>query len=355
MAKEEQEAPAAGPAADPAPPDVPVRTLADLAHVAGVSTGTVSRALAGKNVVNAETRDRIRALARHYGFRPNQMASRLRTQRTCVIGLVIPLGHARRQQISDPFFLTLLGHLADALTERGYDLMLSRAEPDGTPDWLERMTMSGMVDGVCVIGQSDQFDIIEHIAAGYRPMVAWGHYRPGQAHCAVGTDNRAGGRMAADHLIAGGARRLAFLGGTGGIEIAVRLEGAREAAAAAGIELVHVPITLAQEGMSAQIREGLAAAGPLDGIVAGSDLIAMSTLPILREAGRSVPGDVQVIGYDDLDIARQAMPPLTTIRQDIAAGAAEIVARLIDRVEGREADSLVMRPQLIVRESTRPG
>ncbi len=148
-----------------APDDVEVRTLADLARVAGVSAGTVSRALAGKSLVNAETRERIQALARHYGFRPNQMASRLRSQKTGVIGVVIPLGHAKRQHISDPFFLTLLGHLADELTESGYDLMLSRAIPDGTPDWLERITGSGMVDGLIVIGQSDQYEVIEHVAA----------------------------------------------------------------------------------------------------------------------------------------------------------------------------------------------
>ena len=91
-----------------------VRTLADLARVAGVSAGTVSRALAGKSLVNAETRERIQALARQYGFRPNQMASKLRSRRTGVIGVVIPLGHEKRQQISDPFFLTLLGPLVVA-------------------------------------------------------------------------------------------------------------------------------------------------------------------------------------------------------------------------------------------------
>ncbi|MEJ2407919.1 MAG: LacI family DNA-binding transcriptional regulator, partial [Novosphingobium sp.] len=191
---------------------VSVRTLADLARLAGVSTGTVSRALAGKELVNAETRERIQALAREHGFRPNQMASKLRSKRTGVIGVVIPLGHEQRQHISDPFFLTLLGCLADELTESGYDVMLSRAIPDGTSDWLERMTGSGMVDGVLLIGQSDQFDVIERVARTYRPLVAWGSSSKDQIHCAVGSDNQLGGRIAAEHLIAGGARSLAFMG-----------------------------------------------------------------------------------------------------------------------------------------------
>src|SRR3546814_7219250 len=106
-----------------------VRTLADLARLAGVSTGTVSRALAGKSLVNTETRERIQALAREHGFRPNQMASKLRSKRTGVIGIVIPLGHEKRQHISDPFFLALLGWLADELTEFGYDVMQTGRAP----------------------------------------------------------------------------------------------------------------------------------------------------------------------------------------------------------------------------------
>ena len=93
-----------------------IRTITDLARLAGVSAGTVSRALANNSLVNDRTRERIQALAREHGFQPNQMASRLRRQKTGVIGVAIPLGHDRSQQISDTFFMTLLGHLADELT-----------------------------------------------------------------------------------------------------------------------------------------------------------------------------------------------------------------------------------------------
>ena len=92
-----------------------IRNISELAKLAGVSAGTVSRALAGKDLVNKQTSDRIQALAREHGFRPNQMASRLRTGQTGVIGVVIPLGHEVRQNISDPFFITMLGLLADKL------------------------------------------------------------------------------------------------------------------------------------------------------------------------------------------------------------------------------------------------
>ena len=331
----------------------PVRTLTDLARLAGVTAGTVSRALAGSELVKAKTRERIQSLAREHGFRPNQMASKLRTQRTGVIGVVIPLGHERRQHISDPFFMTLLGHLADTLTESGYDLMLSRAIPEDTPDWLERITGSGMVDGVIVIGQSDQFDTIERVAASYPRMVVWGSYRPGQAHCVVGTDNRFGGRLAAEHLLAGGARKLAFLGDTTGIEIAERLDGVQEAARNGHASLLHLPCHLSDEVMERELRGQLARHGEeIDGIVAASDLIAMTAMKVLREMGKSIPGDIQVIGFDDLPLAAQTMPPLTTVRQDIARGARAIVANLAARIAGKPGKTLVMEPLLIERQTT---
>lgn len=329
-----------------------IRTVADLARLAGVTSGTVSRALANNKLVKPATREKIQALAREHGFRPNQMASKLRTQRTGVIGLVIPLGHDRKQHISDPFFMTLLGYLADALTECGYDLMLSRAIPQGDDEWLRRITGSGMVDGVIVIGQSDQLDVIEQVAGDYEPIVAWGDWRPGQRHCAVGTDNVAGGQMATQHLIDCGARHLAFLGDVAGIEIARRLEGARQAAQAHGFKLQHLPVRFSEGGM---IEPLASSAQPIDGVIAASDTIAMMALHQLHALGKSVPKDVQLIGFDDLPMARLTNPPLSTIRQDIAGGAAALVERLRARIERRRAESLVMTPRLIVRETTRPA
>lgn len=335
--------------------EIEVRTLADLARIAGVSAGTVSRALAGKSLVNAETREKIQALARQHGFRPNQMASKLRSRRTGVIGVVIPLGHDKRQQISDPFFLTLLGALADELTDTGYDLMLSRAIPDTTDDWLQRITGSGMVDGVIVIGQSDQIEVIEQVAASYRPMVVWGHHSPGQVHCAVGTDNFLGGMMATRHLIKTGARRLAFLGSTVGIEIAKRFEGTVAAANEAGLTVTHIPVHMASEQVGEEVTAALGYGSGMeyDGIVAASDLIAMSALRALYENGHKVPDEVQVIGFDDLPLASQTFPRLSTVRQEIRQGAKLMVDKLKARIEGENAASTVLPPTLILRESTR--
>lgn len=331
-----------------------VRNIAELAKMAGVSPGTVSRALAGKALVNPKTRERIQALARQHGFQINQMASKLRRQKTGVIAVVIPLGHDQQQHMSDPFFMTLLGALADELTTSGYQLMLSRAIPQDDPEWLDRIVNSGMVDGVLMIGQSDRFAEIEKVAQDYAPLVVWGCHAEGQTHCAVGTDNREGGRLAARYLLDSGRRSLAFLGDTTGIEIAERYRGACAAVAECGgaARLHHLPVHLSVDEMTDEIAVALGALdGAIDGVVAASDAIAMATIRQLDSRGISVPGHIAVIGFDDLPLARHTVPQLTTVRQDIARGAQEMVARMMGRLGGERTASLVMPPQLVIRAS----
>lgn len=328
-----------------------VRNIADIARIAGVSAGTVSRALAGSAVVNVRTREKIEAIARAHDFRLNQMASRLRTRRTGLIGVVFPLGHERHQHVSDPFFMTMLGQLADNLTENGYDLVLSRVIPE-TRDWLIRIVDSGLLDGVLLVGQSDQFDAIEHVAARYRPLVAWGHHQEGQRHCAVGTDNHAAGALAAMHLIERGARTLAFLGDVRGIEIAARYAGFRDAAHGRGLPVALLESHLAVDDIEADItRHADLMAGRFDGVLAASDMIAMRTLRALADRSIDVPGQVAVIGFDNLAFAANTVPRLTTVAQDIVAGAAAMASSLFRRLAGETTPSITMPPRLIVRDS----
>ncbi len=330
------------------------RNITDIAKLAGVSPGTVSRALANSELISKKTRDRIQALAREHDFRPNVMARNLRIKRAGAIGVLIPLGHETAQHISDPFFMTLLGHLADALTERGHDLLLSRVIPTN-PDWLIDIVDSGRVDGVILIGQSDQSAVIDKVAERFLPLVAWGANLPGQTHCSVGTDNRRGGELAARHLVERGAKRFAFLGDPIAPEISERLEGVRTALAAAGMgdALEILPAHLTAETAHPAVSAWLGEIDIVpDGIIAASDVIALSTLRALTDHGHNVPGDVRVIGYDDLPLANQTMPPLTTLRQDLVAGAAHLVDLLFRRIGGEKTGSVVLEPQLIVRQSS---
>ena len=331
-----------------------IRTIYDLAELAGVSAATVSRALAGKHVVSAKTADNIRRLAQEHGFRPSSIARNLRTRKREAIGVVIPLGHERGQHISDPFFMTLIGCLADELTERGFDLMLSRVIPD-RDDWLQKMIADDRVDGFIIIGQSDQSPVLDEVAKDFLPMVAWGGYVQGQVHCSVGTDNYLGGKIATRHLIERGCRHIAFLGNSRAIELSLRLAGARAAVAEAGegVELVEIPTHLAAELSGEDIAAFLDGADrPPDGIFAASDIIAVTAIHVLARRGLSVPQDVKVIGYDDLSMARTSIPPLTTIRQDIPGGASHLGDCLLKRIEGKVTGSVVLNPELIVRGST---
>lgn len=331
-----------------------IKNIKELAELAGVSTGTVSRALAGSELISQKTRERIQALANEHSFRPNVLARNLRIQRTGAIGVLIPLGHETGQHMSDPFFITMLGLLADALTERGYDLLLSRVIPTDS-GWLERMTASGRVDGVIVIGQSDQSATIDAVAARYKPLVVWGGHGAGQVHCSVGSDNRKGGDLAASHLIARGCERIAFFGDPKAQEIAQRLDGCRDAMERAGLadQLTVVPAHLVAEAAHPDIAAYLGQADQRpQGIFAASDVIAMSALRALAEQGLSVPGDVRVIGYDGLAMGEQTVPRLSTISQDLTEGAAHLVDMLLRRIAGEDTESVVMAPKLVVRMSS---
>lgn len=333
--------------------DERARTINDLARLAGVSAGTVSRALAGSSLLSAATRERIQALAREHGFRPNATARNLRTRRTGAIGVLIPLGHEAARHLSDPFFMAMLGELADGLAERGYDLLLSRVIPE-RDDWLVDMVGSGRVDGVILIGQSDQFETIEAVAGRYLPLVAWGALAEGQVHCSVGTDNRKGGALAARHLLDGGARHFAFLGDPVSLEVRHRLEGAQAVLVEAGLadRLEVVPAHLAGGTAHPEIAAWLAGMERVpDGIIAASDVLALAAVRALAERGLEVPGQVRVTGFDDLPLAARALVPLTTVRQDIATGARCLIDALLRRITGEAAPSVVLEPELVVRQS----
>lgn len=325
--------------------------LAQLARIAGVSVSTVSRSLSGNPAIAQATRERIQALAQEHGFQINRAARNLRLGRTGAIGVVLPLGHETQQHLSDPFFMSLIGPLADALADRGYDLLLSRVIPTND-QWLDRIVDGGGIDGVLLIGQSDQVDTIERVAARYAPMVIWGAAIEGYGQLTVGSDNIAGGRMAAEHLLAQGRRHLAFFGNPDVPEFAARYAGFREALAQAGQEEgALLPAHLTTQESYDAIRVFLSENPPIDGIVAASDVIAMSALRALGDAGMLVPDDVAVVGYDDVMVAAQTNPPLTTIRQDVARGAALMVDLLFDRLAGKKTASVCMTPHLIQRAS----
>lgn len=329
-----------------------ILTMTDLARLAGVSVSTISRSLAGSDTINDATRDRVVALARQHGYQPNSVARNLRLGRTQAIGVVVPLGHQADAHLIDPFVLALIDHLADALTQRGHDMLLRKVVPqdDG---WLDRLVVSGRVDGVIVIGQSDQWAAIERAARDFPALVAWGAGLPDHAHVSVGSDNVLGGALATRHLIERGRRRLFFLGDTSVPEVGQRAAGFRNACDAAGLGArAHaVRIGLSADAARRDLTAILDREADADGIFAACDMIAIAAIGVLKARGRRVPDDVAVVGYDDVPIAAHVVPALTTIRQDPARGAELLVEKLFARIDGGVAASEQMVPRLVVRQS----
>ena len=149
-----------------------VRNITELAHLAGVSPGTVSRALADSHLIARKTRDRIQAIAREHDFKPNALARNLRTKRTGAIAVVIPAKKQPENPKHDPICVSMLASISTALTDRGYDLLLMTAD-ESDPRWLNRMADSGRCDGIIVLGQTDVEDQLGEISDGYDPLVTW--------------------------------------------------------------------------------------------------------------------------------------------------------------------------------------
>jgi len=330
--------------------------MADIARMAGVSASTVSRALADNPLVSARTRAHIKQIAKQAGYQVDPVASSLRSRRSSTICVAVPLMHAQGQPLSDPFMMTMLALLAEALTAHGYSMLLSRVDQhrDG---WIDQLVRSRHADGIILLGQSHEHQSMNAAAREGWPMVVWGSHIKGQSYVSVGSDNRQGGELAARYLIETCHRRIAFLGDDELPEIAPRFAGYRQMLKCHGLAFdprLHVRCAFLSEHGYQVTRAMLKKTAPPDAIFAAADVIALGAMRALIDHGFRVPQDVAVIGFDDIAQAKDSQPPLTTIAQDFEAAARYLVERLLAMIEGEPADpaqSVELPVQLVVRES----
>ncbi|MFZ6774822.1 LacI family DNA-binding transcriptional regulator [Undibacterium sp. SXout7W] len=328
--------------------------MADIARLAGVSTSTVSRALSRSPLVNEETRLRIEDLARSLNYSINIGAQNLRLKQNRTVAVVVPYESANRQHLSDPFFLGILGSLADALTDRGFDMLLTRVDADQL-DSAAQVYNTGRAIGVILIGQWRHHDQLNQMAARRVPIVVWGAQLPQQLYVTVGSDNVAGGFLATEHLIQQGRKKIAFFGDTQLPEVAHRYEGYCKALAQYQLPLdvsLHVNASFVENGGRLAVDELCQRNIPFDGLFACSDLLAMTAINTLVEKSYRVPEDVSVVGYDDIALARYFHPPLSTVRQPLMAAGEALVDALLALADQKGGTPRLLPTQLVIRSTS---
>ncbi len=330
-------------------------TSFDIAYLAGVSQPTVSRALRGDKSVSPATREKIERIARELNYTVDKNASSLRSQRSNTIALLFFEDPTPDESMINPFFLAMLGSITRACANRGLDLLISFQRMED--DWHTQYQDSHRADGLILLGYGDYTlyeERLTQLVAQGTHFVRWGSVGEDNVGATVGSDNFGAGRLAGEHLIAQGRSRIAFLGQADEHypEFADRYRGLCGAMRAAGVAcdsaLQHDALTTEEDGYRAA-RALLDSGASFDGVFAGSDLIAIGALRALAEAGRSVPGDVAVVGFDDIPAASLTNPPLTTIMQDIRSAGALLVEALVAQVEGGEGPAQTLPAQLVVR------
>jgi DNA-binding LacI/PurR family transcriptional regulator len=330
-----------------------VKTIADIADLAGVSKSTVSRALNDSPLIGDETKERIRTIAREHSFRLNVPARQLSLQQSHTIAFVT---HAYHEEFSvaDLFGLEIMGGVSTGLSAHGYDMLVVHVNPMDV-EWAHKYLDSGQVDGFILLTSTRKSDHIQALVEMGAPFIAWGSPSPGLTYCSVSGDNLSGGKLATNHLIDTGRRRIAFLGGPPEeVEVQHRYKGYEIALLAAGMSVdpalvAYGDFTETSGGVA--MRSLLDQAPNLDAVFVNSDLMAMEAMNVIRDHGSLVPEDIAVVGYDDLSIALHSNPPLTTIRQNIPLAGKLLAQNLLQYLETGVVTNTSIPVELIIRQS----
>ena len=328
--------------------------IRDVAELAGVSISTVSNALNRPGRVSDELVERVREASEQLGYVPLQAAQQLRVGRSGLLGMTVI-------NIANPFFADLVAGAEDAAAEAGLRILVGNASDDTAKELdhlelFERVQVEGAL--VSPFGPVDAWQ--ERLRKRGVPVVLVDAVDDAGTMPSVSLDDVAGGRLAAEHLIATGRRRLAFVGAREEVrQVRERLEGARLAVAAhpgTTLEPIWTSTATTQRGLA--FGDDIADRRPADrpdGIVTSNDHLAMGLLHGLIARGVRVPEDVAVVGYDDIEFAAIAEVPLTSVRQparEMGRTAAEILIARINGADAPDLTNVVYQPELVIRAST---
>ncbi len=330
-------------------------TLEEVGEVAGVSRATVSRVINNSPKVSPEVRVAVERAIAKLGYSPNQAARSLVTRRTDAIALVVC--EPEERIFADPFFSAVARGIGAAAAEVDKTLVLMIMQGESERERARRYLRPEHVDGVVLMSLHGDDPLPRQLRRAGVPTVLVGRPlgHPGLPY--ADADNRGGAREGVEHLLAKGRRTIATISGPSNMCAGIdRYDGYRDAIEGAGLQLRKTLVAegdfFEESGHRAMTRL-LARRPDIDGVFAASDLMAVGALRALREAGRRVPDDVAVVGFDDAPIASHTLPALTTIRQpldNMTAAAAEL---LLSRVDGNVATlDRIVCPTLLVKRAS---
>ncbi len=329
-------------------------TLEEIGKLAGVSRATVSRVVNGYPYIRPEVRERVEKVIAETGYRPNLIARSLASDRSNIIGLVIP--NQATAVFTDPYFPRLIQGITQAASQNKLTLALflfhSREEEDIT---IESIVNTGLVDGLIITADRKVDPIAQILLQRQMPFVQLGRpeIRPKTINF-VDVDNVAGGHMAIDYLISLGYQRIAIIASDQNTAGDDRLNGYYSALKSHGIDIDHNLVAFGDFSSigAVQAMKKLLPHRP-DAVFVSSDTMALGAMSAIREAGLQVPDDIAVVGYDDLPPAVQSLPPLTTIRQPIHRTGQLAVSTLVEVLEKKPAEPthIILPNQLVIRHS----
>ena len=331
-------------------------TLDEVARAAGVSRATASRVVNGTTTVRVEARESVVEAVERLGYIPNRAAHRLAKRRSDSVGVVIAETTARL--FNDPFFSEVLRGISAGLAAHKMQLALLMPQSESEENLLEQYLAGGHVDGAIFVSLHGDYPLPERLHARGVPVVVAGEPPRGSRVSYVDNDNHGGAIAAVNHLLENGRRTIGVINGPLEMTAAAsRRLGYLDALRLAGIPAraeLEAGGDFSREGGARAMHELLERCPEVDAVFAASDLMAVGALEVLRTAGRSVPAEVAIVGFDDSAVALTTDPPLSSVRQSVELMGRELVSVLLQAVEARDhvLRRVILATELVPRQSS---
>ncbi|TDW23670.1 LacI family DNA-binding transcriptional regulator [Kribbella kalugense] len=327
-------------------------TLDEVAERASVSRSVASRVLNNAPHVSKAKREAVQRAVTDLGYVPNASARALATQQ--VGAVVLAISSDNPLVFADPFFAEIVVGISSVLEETELELVLMMATSARGQTRLERLLRTRQTDGLMLMSMHDDDPLAQFAEQSGVPVVFGGRPVAFEPRYYVDADNRGGARLATEHLVATGRTRIATI--TGRMDESAglaRYKGYQEALAVAGLDtsrVVHADFS--EDGGTRAMHELLATYPDLDAVFVASDQMAAGALRVLTDAGKTVPGEVALVGFNDVATARHTNPPLTTVSQPIQSLGREMARMLLALIAGDAPTPLILPTRLVRRAST---